>query len=150
MSGGKRDLIGAEELQLPLVDSCFFFFQAEDGIRDYKVTGVQTCALPICRVPLMGRVSTRRPSSTHRKRSGDELTTTTSPKARYAANGAGLRCRRRRYSSSGVPASGASSRCDKFAWKMSPAYTYSMTRATASKYPARVKFERKPGTSGTG
>src|SRR5205807_7470975 len=25
-----------------------FFFQAEDGIRDYKVTGVQTCALPIC------------------------------------------------------------------------------------------------------
>src|SRR5256885_16880804 len=29
---------------------CFFFFQAEDGIRDYKVTGVQTCALPICAV----------------------------------------------------------------------------------------------------
>src|SRR5256885_16751711 len=26
-----------------------FFFQAEDGIRDYKVTGVQTCALPIYR-----------------------------------------------------------------------------------------------------
>src|SRR5688500_13192803 len=26
---------------------CFFFFQAEDGIRAYKVTGVQTCALPI-------------------------------------------------------------------------------------------------------
>src|SRR5699024_11451250 len=36
-------------------DSCrnllclfFFFFQAEDGIRDRNVTGVQTCALPIC------------------------------------------------------------------------------------------------------
>src|SRR5690349_23376665 len=29
----------------------FFFFQAEDGIRDLYVTGVQTCALPIC-VPL--------------------------------------------------------------------------------------------------
>src|SRR6266850_7223704 len=28
--------------------SLFFFFPAEDGIRDYKVTGVQTCALPIC------------------------------------------------------------------------------------------------------
>src|SRR6266850_8113302 len=28
----------------------YFFFQAEDGIRDYKVTGVQTCALPICLV----------------------------------------------------------------------------------------------------
>src|SRR3989440_9587944 len=26
----------------------FFFFQAEDGIRDLIVTGVQTCALPIC------------------------------------------------------------------------------------------------------
>src|SRR3989441_7670554 len=28
--------------------SRFFFFQAEDGIRDKLVTGVQTCALPIC------------------------------------------------------------------------------------------------------
>src|SRR5438034_7670046 len=33
------------------IDTCssvFFFFQAEDGIRDHCVTGVQTCALPIC------------------------------------------------------------------------------------------------------
>src|SRR5256885_10643868 len=30
-----------------MVVNVFFFFQAEDGIRDYKVTGVQTCALPI-------------------------------------------------------------------------------------------------------
>src|SRR2546425_7961027 len=29
----------------------FFFFQAEDGIRDKLVTGVQTCALPISRQP---------------------------------------------------------------------------------------------------
>src|SRR2546429_2303965 len=29
----------------------FFFFQAEDGIRDVAVTGVQTCALPICPFP---------------------------------------------------------------------------------------------------
>src|SRR5690349_22315280 len=28
--------------------SVLFFFQAEDGIRDLYVTGVQTCALPIC------------------------------------------------------------------------------------------------------
>src|SRR5256885_7754845 len=28
-------------------EAVYFFFQAEDGIRDYKVTGVQTCALPI-------------------------------------------------------------------------------------------------------
>src|SRR5256885_8308907 len=31
-------------------DLCVFFFQAEDGIRDYKVTGVQTCALPISKL----------------------------------------------------------------------------------------------------
>src|SRR5207247_6483858 len=30
---------------------CFFFFQAEDGIRDPLVTGVQTCALPISSPP---------------------------------------------------------------------------------------------------
>src|SRR2546427_5532722 len=35
----------------------FFFFQAEDGIRDLTVTGVQTCALPISR--LQGRTSER-------------------------------------------------------------------------------------------
>src|SRR5690625_6366308 len=33
----------------------FFFFQAEDGIRDGHVTGVQTCALPISRVPGVGQ-----------------------------------------------------------------------------------------------
>src|SRR3989454_6831688 len=56
----------------------FFFFQAEDGIRDYKVTGVQTCALPIlmhytlvqrlhlgptCRARLEVAASPRRPFS---------------------------------------------------------------------------------------
>src|SRR5437660_9029993 len=34
-----------------------FFFQAEDGIRDGHVTGVQTCALPICRAG--GRSTTK-------------------------------------------------------------------------------------------
>src|SRR5437773_4450219 len=46
----------------------FFFFQAEDGIRDRDVTGVQTCALPISRrgqvrqehVQSLGRVARRR------------------------------------------------------------------------------------------
>src|SRR5258706_12009907 len=32
----------------------FFFFQAEDGIRDWSVTGVQTCALPIWLLTLFG------------------------------------------------------------------------------------------------
>src|SRR2546427_9075564 len=36
-------------MQLLYCISIFFFFQAEDGIRDLTVTGVQTCALPISR-----------------------------------------------------------------------------------------------------
>src|SRR5688500_19932671 len=43
----------------------FFFFQAEDGIRDYKVTGVQTCALPIFGKPKCERsiVTNTRPGN---------------------------------------------------------------------------------------
>src|SRR5690606_40904376 len=37
--------VNVEPLESPIC--CFFFFQAEDGIRDFHVTGVQTCALPI-------------------------------------------------------------------------------------------------------
>src|SRR5690606_16677595 len=33
----------------------FFFFQAEDGIRDFHVTGVQTCALPIFKTSLIDK-----------------------------------------------------------------------------------------------
>src|SRR5690606_40337519 len=35
-----------------------FLFQAEDGIRDFHVTGVQTCALPISAQPVTGAVAT--------------------------------------------------------------------------------------------
>src|SRR5438270_6665010 len=42
--------------------SFFFFFQAEDGIRDLTVTGVQTCALPISSSTRIGWVAeTRQP-----------------------------------------------------------------------------------------
>src|SRR5207245_3551182 len=43
----------------------FFFFQAEDGIRDATVTGVQTCALPICFIsgPGPGGKNSRPPCS---------------------------------------------------------------------------------------
>ena len=41
MIGGRKDGIEGRE------EESFFFFQAEDGIRDHCVTGVQTCALPI-------------------------------------------------------------------------------------------------------
>src|SRR2546429_2348241 len=37
----------------------FFFFQAEDGIRDVAVTGVQTCALPISLAHLAGALGVR-------------------------------------------------------------------------------------------
>src|SRR3989440_1494028 len=37
----------------------FFFFQAEDGIRDLIVTGVQTCALPILAVSIVGTPGAR-------------------------------------------------------------------------------------------
>src|SRR5699024_11295636 len=40
-----------------------FFFQAEDGIRDRNVTGVQTCALPI-----YGHVVAGQPSTPHERR----------------------------------------------------------------------------------
>src|SRR2546430_13044683 len=57
----------ASSPQWSLSTRLFFFFQAEDGIRDLTVTGVQTCALPIFagdellhrgegdRVPVLGR-----------------------------------------------------------------------------------------------
>src|SRR5699024_12714518 len=44
----------------------FFFFQAEDGIRDRNVTGVQTCALPISHageLEILRLVSSRNPVS---------------------------------------------------------------------------------------
>src|SRR2546430_10116448 len=37
-------------IDLVMCGLLFFFFQAEDGIRDLTVTGVQTCALPISRL----------------------------------------------------------------------------------------------------
>src|SRR5256885_8349407 len=55
----------------------FFFFQAEDGIRDYKVTGVQTCALPIC----AASINERPPSgtSTMRYAPGSSTSSSRSP-----------------------------------------------------------------------
>src|SRR5258708_40053582 len=72
----------------------FFFFQAEDGIRDDLVTGVQTCALPISvrdRRPVGGRHRTPgRPE--HPRRSGlravqSQRRTTGRPGRRYRATG---------------------------------------------------------------
>src|SRR6266542_237619 len=55
-----------------MVVRCFFFFQAEDGIRDATVTGVQTCALPISLFSVnTERISLRRKKSV--KQSGPNL-----------------------------------------------------------------------------
>src|SRR3989442_14585079 len=53
------------------IDSIFFFFQAEDGIRDADVTGVQTCALPICR-GIAGRQLRGQPLPDHGKQEYDD------------------------------------------------------------------------------
>src|SRR5690606_39801454 len=39
-----------------VLSALLFFFQAEDGIRDFHVTGVQTCALPILHAFLDGKI----------------------------------------------------------------------------------------------
>src|SRR5215469_18000840 len=41
------ELPGVNANRMVFLTDVFFFFQAEDGIRDLYVTGVQTCALPI-------------------------------------------------------------------------------------------------------
>src|SRR5205809_4476999 len=66
-----------------MMDVCFFFFfQAEDGIRDVAVTGVQTCALPILSRRLLWapprrlpkEATTRRPYGRVVWRAGNEVT----------------------------------------------------------------------------
>src|SRR2546429_6342212 len=51
----------------------FFFFQAEDGIRDVAVTGVQTCALPIL-TNVAGAYSNAQPVWRHVSKAPAELT----------------------------------------------------------------------------
>src|SRR2546428_2020929 len=54
MRGARKSAIRREKKVLGLDDGrswIVFFFQAEDGIRDLIVTGVQTCALPISLPP---------------------------------------------------------------------------------------------------
>src|SRR5437867_10792736 len=48
---GEKQVMGERVYLTPCLSLmlCVFFFQAEDGIRDRTVTGVQTCALPILR-----------------------------------------------------------------------------------------------------
>src|SRR5258708_17533389 len=67
MASSRRLVAGTKQLRSvlsSLFSIVFFFFQAEDGIRDDLVTGVQTCALPICVFPSSLIHGTFRPPST--------------------------------------------------------------------------------------
>src|SRR3712207_8199755 len=65
-----RECLATQKRQYLLLG--LFFFQAEDGIRDIGVTGVQTCALPICS-------SISSASATASSRSGASSASATSP-----------------------------------------------------------------------
>src|ERR1019366_6418444 len=60
---GGADGVGGGLAGLHVEGGCFeedvglCFFQAEDGIRDWSVTGVQTCALPICELTSLGKAA---------------------------------------------------------------------------------------------
>src|SRR5258708_24609128 len=78
---GLTKRFGAQEI-LQIVD-LLFFFQAEDGIRDDLVTGVQTCALPICADRRLGAAQGR---------VGPRLLSRPAPKAKcYTFNQRGTR-----------------------------------------------------------
>src|SRR5688572_31510653 len=64
---------------------CFFFFQAEDGIRDLTVTGVQTCALPIFTISRNNLIGP--PCARHRLRSSRRARAA-SPRGRARGHGA--------------------------------------------------------------
>src|SRR5215813_14971921 len=68
-----------------------FFFQAEDGIRDADVTGVQTCALPIWRWPR----PTRALRSRCRTRSGSGMARAPRSAGRSEERRVGKECRSR-------------------------------------------------------
>src|SRR5699024_12161639 len=66
----------------------YFFFQAEDGIRDRNVTGVQTCALPMSTKPCILITSMHKTFKTFlfftRKKKQKNLTSATSAKGGFA------------------------------------------------------------------
>src|SRR5205085_8593180 len=68
----------------------FFFFQAEDGIRDLTVTGVQTCALPISG----SRRCCRRASPTSSGTTPGRWASSSPPSLRTRCTGSGRRSRK--------------------------------------------------------
>src|SRR6478609_3821593 len=120
----------------------FFFFQAEDGIRDKLVTGVQTCALPIlagdgrgrCRRPrwwyAFGSLCFHRNGNHTKRERADECT-------RHHTHGAGSGRRRSRVIWLIVAAieSGSRQRKSPSAMKSAPAATSGATSSTDAAKP---------------
>src|SRR6267154_1975403 len=105
----------------------FFFFQAEDGIRDGRVTGVQTCALPIS--------MTSSPSTARRRRSSQSANTSS---RRWRSHPTGARAGRR------TP---RAARADRFLsssqMAQSEALTYPWT-VPAIRFPIRIGRRSRP------
>src|SRR5260221_783622 len=72
---------------VPVVLRCYFFFQAEDGIRDHCVTGVQTCALPILQAEF-GRLQMLAAASMQQKEK--EFTVTEAERKEYYEKNRGV------------------------------------------------------------
>src|SRR5205809_6164417 len=70
---------------------CFFFFQAEDGIRDVAVTGVQTCALPIFLAALKADHTLDGKDASGKKKAAAQASAAASPNASATVSGDGLR-----------------------------------------------------------
>src|SRR5699024_11651326 len=81
---------------MPFFSCYFFFFQAEDGIRDRNVTGVQTCALPISAASCARRASGdgNQPAPARSARSAARAPTC--PPSRSEERRVGKECRSRR------------------------------------------------------
>src|SRR5207248_4889483 len=83
-----------------IVGVCFFFqvffFQAEDGIRDRTVTGVQTCALPIWSLSVPQRLTERTSPVGEPKGSSSPLTAAAFSAAAGCSYAAHLSCRANR------------------------------------------------------
>src|SRR5207245_8434101 len=71
----------------------FFFFQAEDGIRDATVTGVQTCALPISSASASRRRSRRCAAADRRRPCSTSISTTSRTSTRSEERRVGKECR---------------------------------------------------------
>src|SRR5256885_9022885 len=111
MRESKTDVLlswgGGSMLECVARSACvYFFFQAEDGIRDYKVTGVQTCALPISYITWFSvRFCSRLEQALSKTISSRQSVISAAPRATfctrsYSAAASWLRAARTRYSTS--------------------------------------------------